>query len=145
MMHERNPLNNGVRFRNILEVRTVKYSIWKNSLQEHPKTLMLRYEYFMQSPKFFLDLIAEFQDLKELEKVSLPVGYKGIVSWKRRVALFLSFGTIGKFTKRTKLPLKLEDIDYISNNLDLLNESQWGYDIKHIANEERTFSECFLR
>tara|TARA_A100001015_G_C14964739_1_gene702434 strand:- start:803 stop:1606 length:804 start_codon:yes stop_codon:yes gene_type:complete len=140
IMFERNPLNGAERFRNILEVRKVKYTIWQNQLISHPRTIKISYEKFKDSPEQFLELISHAYDLKKPEEIVIPSGYKGSPSWKRRIAFVLTFGRVGRYIPRPRHPIALEDIDYILNNLDSKLESDWGYDIQTIAQSERMFT-----
>jgi len=141
MMFERNPLDNNRRFRNVLEVRQVKYGIWQDRLSSHPHCIHLSFEKFKASPERMLSEIARAQDLKAPERIKISQGYKGTVSWKRKIALLLSFGTIGRYAPKPKSPIALDDIDYILSNLDPGLESVWEYDIEAIADAERKFTQ----
>lgn len=138
MMFERNPLNSGKRFKNIIEARTVKYKLWGDRLGSHPKSIKLNYDTFNKSPDQFLYSLRDKFDITLREPLLIPKAYKGAkLSWKRKLALILSAGLIGSFRNKPKNPIALNDIDFIQNSLNLDQERSWGFDIESLAKLER--------
>jgi hypothetical protein len=140
MEFERNPLNNFARFKNVLEVRKVKYGIWGDRLSQHPRTVKIRHEDIVKSPALALSILANSMDEQEPDTVNIPKGYKGTLSWKRKLALALSFGLVGDYKPKAREPISLEDLDFIMCNLDRAQEGDWGYDIESLLAKEQTFT-----
>ena len=140
MMSERNPLRDGERFKNVMELRKVKYTVWRERLSAHPNTVFINYDAFNESPRSVLDTLAHAQGLKELETINVPLGYKGRLSLIMKLALFFSFGRIGGYKPKPKHPIALVDLDYIVSGLDSDLERQYGCDVEALVEAERAYT-----
>lgn len=136
MEFERNPLNDFSRFKNVLEVRKVKYDIWGTRLSKHSKTVLIRHEDNRNSPSQTVSILADIMGEKIPDEVIIPKGYKGILSWKKKLALSLSFGLVRGYKTKAKEPISQEDLNFIVCNLNHSKEEDWGYDIESLLEEE---------
>lgn len=139
MMHERNPLDGHRRFRNIMEVRRVKYALWNERLSGLETYFPTSHEAFSRDPAPLLRSL-DGKPALTARTIRIPKGYKGRLSWKRRIAVTLSAGLIGRFREKRRTPISLEDIDYIRSHLDADQEAAWGYDLDALTREEIAFT-----
>lgn len=140
MEFERNPLNRFKRFPNILEVRTVKYRLWNERLAGHPLYFRLALESLEFNPIAFLKDFSEKTGLPVPEETVVPEGYKGHLSWKRKLLHFATHGLMGGYSKAPRQPLEHRDIDFIHDRLDRNQEHSWGYDLDELAESEHQFT-----
>lgn len=134
MEFERNPLNQGARFRNIIETRNIKYCIWRAKLSAQPRLLYVSFDMFLKNPLSIVQRVASLIGQPLSEPIILPAGYKGRMSWRRRLLHMASMGLLGDKRKLTVgLPLKSKDIDFILMNIDQKQEQFWGYDVESLA------------
>jgi hypothetical protein len=138
--HERNPFNKNARFKNALEMRTVKYSLWRTKLSKTKAAVHISLERFIESPEDTVELICQLSNISPPPRVNLPREYKGRASWKRRLLAKSSLGLIAIRPESRKEPIKLEDLEFIRDNLDKDNEKRWGYDIDRLFKEERDYT-----
>ena len=141
MAHERNPLNEGSRYCNIIEARKVKYHIWRSKLQGHPGFVPLSFDQFLKAPGLAVNRIAQLTCLPEPPAVVLPPGYKGRLGYKRKLMLRLSMGLIGKAQAKPMAPISLADLEFIVHNLNKAEEMAWGYDIDDLVRQELAYTE----
>lgn len=140
MMEERNPFNSGRRFKNILEVRKVKYTTWKEKLGKHPKFARINYDQFYRNPRKKLEEISAKGNLQSIGNPKTKVGYKGNFSWKRRLLRIGSLGLLGNYRRRPNRPISSADLNFISSQLDPRIEEFYGHDIDTILRREAAFS-----
>jgi hypothetical protein len=134
MEFERNPLNQGAHFANIIEVRRVKYHIWRAKLSGQPRLLCVNFDLFLKDPSSILQRLSLITDQLMPEPIVLPTGYKGRMSWRRRLLHRASMGLISeKVRKSPKCPINSEDLAFILSNIDHDQEQCWGYDAEALA------------
>lgn len=137
---ERNPMKGFQRFRNILEVRRIKYQMWHERLADHPLYFRLAQEELEEEPETFLKSFAEKTGVALSESVMVPEGYKGQLSWKRKLLMIATQGLVGGYSKAPRYPLKPADIAFIHNHLDKEQEATWGYNLDALAELEHRFT-----
>lgn len=137
---ERNPLRDGARFANILEVRRVKYAMWDARLRAAPGYLQVNFDHFVDDPMRLLQGMGKDVLAATRKPVRIPPGYKGRLSWKRRLALVLSCGRIGAYRRKPRKPICEKDVDFILHELDLEQERHWGFDLEALADAEKRYS-----
>jgi hypothetical protein len=134
MDFERNPLNEGARFGNIIEVRRVKYNVWRKKLSDQPRLLCVNFDLFLKDPSSVLTRLSLIIDQLLPESIVLPSGYKGRMSWKRRLLHRATMGLIAeKRTNGGKPLINSKDLDFILSNVDRDQEQSWGYDLESLA------------
>lgn len=139
MLHERHPRANGRRYYNIIEMRTVKHAVWDQHLRDAKHYERLRHEAVLADPGAAVERVADALGVACPESITLPVGYKGKMSWKRRLVFLFTRGRKGGYQRAPKEPLSLEDIAYIRDQLDIAAEAYWGYDVDTLAAAEQNY------
>ncbi|MEM8953433.1 MAG: hypothetical protein AAGD22_04700, partial [Verrucomicrobiota bacterium] len=117
--------------------------VWASRLSHLSRVLRIRHEDNVKSPLKTVRLIADAMGERLPNEVRIPKGYKGALSWKRKLALALSFGLIGDYRPKSKKPILREDLDFIMGNLDQTQEKDWGYDIERLFQEELAFTQNY--
>lgn len=140
MDFESNPLNNRERFRNIIEVRNVKYQLWDERLQDLPFFFRSTHENFSKSPEQFVSRFAKALNIAPPGTFTLPQGYKGNMSWKKKTLSTISGGRLGGFKKKPRKSISLEDIDFLHEEFNQTQELVWGYDLEKLSEAERNYT-----
>ena len=134
MEFERNPLNHGARFRNIIEMRNIKYCIWRAKLSAQPRLLCVSFDEFLKDYLSIVQRVASLIEQPLPDPIILPKGYKGRMSWRRRLLHMASMGLLGDKRKLTVgLPLKSKDIDFVLMNIDKKQEQYWCFNVESLA------------
>ncbi len=98
---ERNPLNQGARFRNIIEARRIRYHILRRKLSGHPRLLCVNFDLFLKNPSSILKRLSLITDQLMPEPIILQQGYKGRMSRRRRLLHSASMGLISEKIERS--------------------------------------------
>jgi hypothetical protein len=140
MDFERNPLNGGMRFKNILELRSVKYRLWREKLTRHPMVVIINFEAFLADPLSVFQQVAGYASLPVPLAFNMPSGYKGGVSWKRNLLLKMTKGLFGSYRSKAKTQISPQDLDFIEQNLNKEQEERYGYDVGSLLLAERSLA-----
>lgn len=137
MVFERNP-QTGMRFRNICEMRTVKYRLWYELLNQQERFLAVNYDTAASDPAGFIQRFSKSIGMRAPDRPSVPKGYKGRLSWKREFLIRLSGGRIGGFKPKKKFMISSADLDFILSELDEELEAIWGIDLRQLVCREKS-------
>jgi hypothetical protein len=135
MEFERNPLNHNARFKNVIEVRTVKYHLWRSRLASQPRLICINFDLFLKDPTAILRQVSFAIDLPLREPVMLPSGYKGRMGWRRRMLQRASMGLLAERLEKKKPPIGRRDMEFIAASLDKSQESLWGYNVERLVQD----------
>lgn len=132
---ERHP-QTGERFKNILEMRSIKHKVWLDVAAETPLHYLACYEDLVKDYAGFSHNLAERANISTPKQIIIPPGYKAKMSWKRKLLFRASFGLVGGYQPKPPTPLSEADIEFIANALDPDIEAALGYDINALARHE---------
>ena len=138
MLFERHP-KTGERFRNVLEMRIVKHQEWLKLSHLNPNFISVSYEEIAKSPKHLLQKICQITGEDLPEKLVIPNSYKGSTQHGKQFLHRFTGGVLGNHRNKPRLPITLEDIEFIASSLDADLERTFGYDLEALKKEEVSF------
>lgn len=134
MMRERDPITRR-RFANVLHMRNRKLESYLALREKSSAVMLVRFESLTADPVGFLQRLEARFGLGARRRVRIPVGYKGRMSWKRRLAFAVTFGRVGRFHPKGYPPIGPRDLEFINENIDWDLESACGHGLARSMGE----------
>lgn len=131
MMLDRDPCS-GQRYKNLLRMRAGKIRLCLDLASAAKSAAVIRLEDYVENPTRVISQLCEAVGSSKEHTVQIPDGYKGQLSWKRRVASVLGLRSLADKIRppqrmRPKPTVTAVDEEFIWEELDSQLEADIGY------------------
>jgi hypothetical protein len=131
MMSDRNPFT-GQRYENLLRMRSGKMNLFLELAAAAKTRVVIRLEDYVKNPTEVISRLCNAIGGSKRGSIQIPDGYKGMLSWKRRVASTLGLSALVDKVwppqrMRPKPTADKVDEEFIWSQLDMGVEKSFGY------------------